>query len=98
MLNGTPTPGLAGRTSRRLAAIGYKPGTVATASDQTRTTTVVAYLPNYRSDALRVAAALKLRATAVQPVDATARGVACPPPAACTANVIVTVGGDLASS
>ncbi|MBV9194768.1 MAG: LytR C-terminal domain-containing protein [Solirubrobacterales bacterium] len=98
VLNGTATPGLAGRTSHRLHVAGYKPGTVATATDQTRPSTVVAYLPGYRADALHVAGALKLRAAAVQPVDQSARAVACPPPAACTANVVVTVGADLASS
>jgi hypothetical protein len=98
VLNGTATPKLAGRTSHRLATAGYKPGTIATATDQTETTTVVAYLPGFRADAMRVAAALKRPATAVQPISQAAQAVACPPPAACTANVVVTVGADLASS
>jgi hypothetical protein len=98
VLNGTASPGLAGRTSHRLAAAGYKPGAVATATDQTQTTTVVAYLPGYRADAMRVAAALKRPATSVQPISQPAQAVACPPPAACTANVVVTVGADLASA
>jgi hypothetical protein len=98
VLNGTASPGLAGRTSGRLHAAGYKPGTVATATDQTETTTVVAYLPGYRTDAMHVAAALKRPATAVQPISQAAQAVACPPPAACTANVVVTVGADLASA
>jgi hypothetical protein len=70
---------------------------VATAANQTETTTMVAYLPGYRADAMRVAAALKLSAASVQPISQTAQAVACPPPAACTANVVVTVGADLAS-
>jgi hypothetical protein len=98
VLNGTASPGLAGRTSHRLAAAGYKPGAVATATDQTETITVVAYLPGYRADAMRVAAALKRPATSVQPIGQAAQAVACPPPAACTANVVVTVGSDLASA
>jgi hypothetical protein len=97
VLNGTATPGLAGRTSHQLVTAGYKQGSVATASDQTRTATAVAYLPGYGNDALRVAAALKLSKASVQPIDQGARAVACPPPAACTANVVVTVGSDLAS-
>jgi hypothetical protein len=96
--NGTATPGLAGRTSKRLSAAGYKPGMVATASDQTRATTVVAYLPGYRADALHVAMSLKLPVTAVEPVNSSAQAVACPPPTACSANVVVTVGANLASS
>jgi hypothetical protein len=98
VLNGTATAGLAGRTSRRLIAAGYKPGAVATATDQTHTATVVAYLPGYRADALRVAGALKLPVTAVQAIDQSARAVACPPPSACSTNVVVTVGSDLASA
>jgi hypothetical protein len=70
---------------------------VSTATDQTRTATAIAYLPGYRSDALRVAAALKLSKALVQSIDQSARAVACPPPAACTANVVVTVGSDLTS-
>lgn len=97
VLNGTATTGLAHRTSVRLAAAGYKDGSVATATDQTRTATVVAYLPGHRSDAMRVAGTLRLRPASVQPIDPGTRAVACPPPSACTASVVVTVGSDLAS-
>jgi hypothetical protein len=97
VLNGTATTGLAHRTALRLAGAGYKEGAVATATDQTRTVTQVAYLPGYRSDALRVASTLKLSSAAVAPIDPGTRAVACPPPAACTTNVVVTVGSDLAS-
>jgi hypothetical protein len=96
VLNGTPTAGLAHRTATRLTAAGYKQGAIATASDQTRTTTIVAYLPGHRRDALAVASALKLGTGAVQPVDPSTQAVACPPPSACTAAVVVTVGADLA--
>jgi hypothetical protein len=96
VLNGTPSAGLAHRTATRLTAAGYKQGTIATASDQTRTTTIVAYLPGHRRDALGVARTLKLGTGAVQPVDSNTQAVACPPPSACTTSVVVTVGADLA--
>jgi hypothetical protein len=97
VLNGTGTTGLAHRTAVRLAGAGYHQGTIATATDQTHTTTQVAYLPGFKADALRVATALKLSSASVQPIDPGTRAVACPPPAACTADVVVTVGSDLAS-
>jgi hypothetical protein len=98
VLNGTGTTGLAHRTAQRLSSAGFRQGTIATATDQTRTTTQVAFLPGYRTDAMRVASTLKLSTGAVQPIDAGTRAVACPPPAACTTNVVVTVGSDLAST
>jgi LytR cell envelope-related transcriptional attenuator len=99
VLNGTATNQLAHRVSARLAADGYRQGRIATASDQTETTTVVGYLPGARnrSDALHVATALKLRPASVRPIDQGTQQVACPPPSACTANVVVTVGADLAT-
>lgn len=97
VLNGTAATGLAHRTSVRLASAGYKQGNIATASNQTETATVVAYLPGHRSDALQVASTLKLASASVQPVDQDTQAVACPPPSACTALVIVTVGQDLAA-
>jgi hypothetical protein len=97
VLNGTGTSGLARRIATRLGVVGYKQGTVANAADQTSTATIVAYLPGHRSAALRVASALKLGSGAVQPVDASTQQVACPAGAACAANVVVTVGADLAS-
>jgi hypothetical protein len=98
VLNGTSTPGLAGSIATKLSDMGYKQGTVATASDQTATTTTVAYLPGFRRDALSVATSLKVGAGSVQPIQQAAQAVACPPPAACPANVVVTVGSDLAST
>ncbi len=98
VLNGTATAGLAHRVALKLAGTSYKEGTVATATDQTRTTTTVAYLPGFRRDALAVASSLKLPQSAVSPVDQTTQSVACPPPAQCTANVVVTVGSDLANT
>ncbi len=98
VLNGTGTTGLAHRTAVRLTSAGFKQGTVATATDQTRTSTQVAFLPGYRTDAMRVASTLKLPTGSVAPIDPGTRAVACPPPAACTTNVVVTVGSDLSST
>lgn len=97
VLNGTDMQGLALKVSDGLVRDGYKKGSVANASDQTHTTTVVAYMtPAERRDALAVAKSLKLNAATVQPVDPTTKATACPPSQACTSAVVVTVGTDLA--
>jgi len=100
VLNGTATNQLAHKVAARLTGVGYKQGTVATAANQTETTTIVSYLPGTtnRSDALHVAIALKLRRASVQPIDRSTQQVACPPPGACHVNVVVTVGANLANS
>lgn len=99
VLNGTATNQLAHHVADRLAQIGYQKGVIATASNQTVNSTVVAFLPgaSNHSDAVHVAKALHLSRAAVQPIkrDQAAQSVACPPPAPCTANVVVTVGSDL---
>jgi hypothetical protein len=97
VLNGTATNGLAGRISNQLTSAGYKQGRVATASDQTRTATIVAYMPGHKTDGLAVAKSLKLGPASVQPVDPATQGVACPVSTACTSQVVVTVGTDLAT-
>jgi hypothetical protein len=97
VLNGTSVSGLAGRTATRLTSAGFKKGMIATATDQTRTATVIAYLPGHHNDAMAVAKSLKLGPASVQPVDQSTQAVACPPPAPCTATVVVTVGADLKS-
>jgi LytR cell envelope-related transcriptional attenuator len=98
VLNGTATSGLAGRVSQKLIGDGYKKGQVATAADQTHTTTIVAYLPGHRNDALAVAHSLGLGPPTVQAVDQAAQGVACSAPSACTADVVVTLGTNLANT
>ena len=98
VLNGTSTNGLAGRISQTLSGAGYKQGKIATAADQTRTATVVAYLPGHRSAALEVARTLKLGPASVHAADSSTIAVACPPPGACADDVIVTVGSDLATT
>ena len=105
VLNGTSTNQLAHRIGQKLAAQGYRDGTLATAANQTHATTVVGYTDGAnrhtraanRTDALHVAQALGLRHSAVQAVDQSALQVACPAAGFCTANVVVTVGADLAS-
>jgi hypothetical protein len=98
VLNGTDVSQLAHRVQQKLTHGGYKGGTVATAADQTHQTTVVAFLPGYQSNATHVASSLGLPSSAVQPVDQSARAIACPPPSTCGASVVVTVGSDLAST
>jgi hypothetical protein len=98
VLNGTATNQLAHRVAAKLASSGFHDGRVATAANQTQTATIVAYLPGgkNRVDALHVATALRLKPAAVQPIDQATQQVACPPPGTCRANVVVTVGADLA--
>jgi hypothetical protein len=99
VLNGTSTPNLAHDISTKLQAAGYKPGQVATATDQTQSTTIVGYLPDGKTDALAVAKSLKLGPASVQAVDSNNRAVACSgSTTSCPAQVVVTVGTDLASN
>lgn len=93
VLNGTPTAGLANQVATELVRRGFGRGAVTNAQNQQRSATVVAYLPGHRRDATEVARALRIPA-AVEPVDPDTRAVACPPPAPCKANVVVTVGSD----
>jgi hypothetical protein len=96
VLNGTSTLQLATRTAQRLATLGFRQGTIGDAAQQTYTSSVVAYMPGHRSDALAVAHSLKLKPSDVQPVDSTTQAVACPS-TPCSATVVVTAGADLAS-
>jgi hypothetical protein len=98
VLNGTTTTNLAHDITHYLDAKGYKTGTPATATDQNQTATVVGYLPGHRAGALLIARSLKLGRSSVQPASATNEHVACPQSSTCTAEVIVTVGTDLASA
>jgi phosphoenolpyruvate-protein kinase (PTS system EI component) len=98
VLNGTNVSQLAHRVEQKLKQAGYKGGTVATASDQTHTASVVGYLPGHQRAATHVASSLGLGSGAVQQLDQSARAVACPPPSACSATVVVTVGSDLSST
>jgi hypothetical protein len=100
VLNGTNTNQLAHHVADHLAALGYKEGAIATASNQTLTSTIVGYQPGAanRTAALHIAKTLRLPARSVVPADQAARTVACPPPASCTADVILTVGANLAAA
>lgn len=98
VLNGTSTSNLAHDVSQRLAGAGFKTGTPATAPDQTQTATVVGYRAGERRAAVLVARSLKLGPASVQAVSQGDQAVACPQTSVCTAQVIVTVGSDLASS
>ena len=97
VLNGTSSSALASRVAAKLVSAGYKQGTVTNGANQTQTATVVAYMPGARQDALEVASALKLGSASVQAIDSSTRAIACPS-TSCSANVVVTVGQDLASS
>jgi LytR cell envelope-related transcriptional attenuator len=99
VLNGTSTTNLAHDISSRLTAAGYKQGAIATATDQTQSSTIVGYLPNEKRDALAVAKSLKLAPSSVQAVDPNNRTVACNgSTTSCPAQVVVTVGSNLSSN
>ncbi|MGO9751723.1 MAG: LytR C-terminal domain-containing protein [Solirubrobacteraceae bacterium] len=98
VLNGTDVAKLAESTGQRLATIGYKEGTIHNAPNQTHATTIVAYLAGHQRQALQVASALRLGASSVQAVDPGTLAVACPAPGPCTADVVVTIGQDLANT
>jgi LytR cell envelope-related transcriptional attenuator len=98
VLNGTSTPNLAAAVSNRLGSSGYKAGRVTNAVDQGLTSTIVGYLSGHRAAALLVAKSLGLGQASVQAVDPSNESVACPSSSSCSAQVVVAVGGDLASS
>lgn len=95
VVNGTSVNQLAHHVGERLARLGFKEGTLATASNQSRSTTVT-YLPGHRKDAFAVAHALRLMATVVTPVSGSIEGLVCQTSTACTADVIVVAGPNLA--
>jgi hypothetical protein len=98
VLNGTSTTNLAHDISVKLGSAGYKLGQIATATDQTQTATTVGYLPGHRAAALIVAKSLGLSPASVQAVSSSNQAVACPQAASCAAQVVATVGSDLASA
>ncbi|HWD75341.1 MAG TPA: LytR C-terminal domain-containing protein [Solirubrobacteraceae bacterium] len=101
VLNGTGTPLLAADIMAKLTSAGYKQGAKPTnAPSQTLTSTIVGYTqPSYRAAALAVAKSLNLGSASVQGVAPGDRAAAChTTTAACSAQVVVSVGSDLASS
>jgi hypothetical protein len=99
VLNGTDVNLLAAGVWDKLEKEGFRKGAVADASNQTQTTSIVAYAaPSDRADALAVAEYLKLSDNTVQAVQASTKQVACTAAAAgCTSQVFVTVGSDQAA-
>jgi hypothetical protein len=97
VLNGTAIAGLAHTVAQGLGTTGYKLGVTTNATDQTHTTTIVAYLPGFKQDAAAVAKSLKVSPSTVQPVDQPTQQIACQNPGPCSVNVIVTVGSDLSN-
>jgi hypothetical protein len=98
VLNGTPTSGAAAKISGQLGGAGYTQGLTTNADNQLHTTTIVGYEPGKKADALHVAKALGLSKSSVAPVDSAAQTIACASSSTpCTADVVVTVGADLAN-
>jgi hypothetical protein len=96
VVNATTINELAHRVSSHLTAMHFQPGTLATATNGSDTKTTVGFLPGHRNDAMAVAHALKLPASAVRQVTPTTEGLVCPNPSDCTADVIVSAGSNLA--
>jgi len=96
VVNATSVNQLAHHIGDRLTSRGFKEGTLATASNQSLAATTVGYLPGHRSDALAVAHALRLPASAVIPASSSNKALVCPAGATCAADVIVVAGSDLA--
>ncbi len=99
MLNGTATDHLAADVLAKLNAAGYKGSATQTASETGVTSTIVGYTaPTYRSDALAVAKSLNLGPASVQGVSQGDRAKVCGGTSACTTQVVVTAGTDLAQT
>lgn len=96
LVNGTKVNQLAHHVGARLTKQGFKEGTLTTATNQSATKTTVGYLPGQHKEALAVAHALKLPASAVGPASHSSEALACPTASSCTADVIVVVGSNLA--
>jgi hypothetical protein len=98
VLNGTATSGAAAKISGQLGGDGYTEGLTTNAANQLHTTSIVAYEPGKKAAALHVAKALGLSKSTVAPVDSAAQTIACASSSTpCTADVVVTVGADLAN-
>ncbi len=99
VLNGTSTNNLAADVLGKLTTVGYKQGTKQNATETGVTSTIVGYTaPSYRADALAVAKSLNLGSASVQGVSQGDRAKVCGSTTACTTQVIVTAGSDLAQS
>jgi hypothetical protein len=89
VLNGTTVPGLAGQVSDRVAAQGFKVGTVANTADQEqqRAESVVLFAPGHRNEARAVSRRLSINQR--QPIDPGSQSLAG------DATVVVIAGADL---
>ena len=86
VLNGTTVDGLARRFGDRVAREGFVLGTTATAADQARAESSVAYTDGARAEARYVARRLSI--SQIEPADSAARARAG------SADVIVVLGAD----
>jgi hypothetical protein len=99
VLNGTSTNNLAADVLGKLTAAGYKGGSKQNAAETGVTSTIVGYTsPSDRSDALAVAKSLNLGPASVQAVSQGDRLKVCGSTGACTTQVVVTAGDDLAQA
>jgi hypothetical protein len=99
VLNGTPTNHLAADVLAKLNAAGYKGSATQNASETGVTSTIVGYTDqNARNDALAVAKSLNLGPASVQGVSQGDRAKVCGGTSACTTQVVVTAGTDLAQT
>jgi LytR cell envelope-related transcriptional attenuator len=89
VLNGTTVPGLAKQVSDRVAARGFKVGTVANTADQEqqRAESVVLFAPSHRNEARAVSRRLSINQR--QPIDPASQALAG------DATVVVIAGADL---
>ncbi len=100
VLNGTATNHLAATVLGKLTTTGYKGTFTQNAAETGVTSTIVGYTaPSYRADALAVAKSLSLGSASVQSASQADRLKVCgSTTAACSTQVIVTAGADLASA
>ena len=101
VLNGTAVNGLAADIGAALSGDGYRKGNITNAATQTQLSTVVYYMPKYKSAAEHVAKALRISTTDIAPANpAVIQSCATTPSAtttSCSGDLIVSAGQNLAS-
>src|SRR6202012_4139519 len=99
VLNGPATNNLAHDVAAKLTTAGYKASGTQNASETGVTSTIVGYTAsNARADALAVAKSLDLGPASVQEVSQGDRAKVCGGTTACTTQVVVPAGADLAQT
>jgi hypothetical protein len=100
VLNSTSTQGLAAKVMGKLTDAGYKGTTTQNAAETSLTSTIVGYTaPSARADALAVAKSLNLSQSSVRTASQGDRLKICgSATAACSTQVIVTLGSDLSQT